>query len=147
MEKRKAVKKVTVVKTDKKKTGKKAEKLFCLGDGDKFLTQIRKINDKVDLDTEFPDWNKSVQFIIRDTQGEEEKAFYFVVDGGKVAKADDGKLKEADVTIEGTAEAMSNLFDGELPVVGAFITKELVIKGTVGDAVGANVLLQAARTF
>jgi putative sterol carrier protein len=126
---------------------KNKDKLFCLSDNKKFLTQIQKINDKVDLDTEFPDWNKAVQFIIKNTQGEDEMSFYFVVEGGKVAKADNGKLPVADVTIEGNAEAMSNLFDGELPVVGAFITKQLVIKGTVGDAVGVNVLLQAARTF
>ncbi len=126
---------------------KNKKTLFCLSDDKKFLSQIQKINDKVDLSTEFPDWNKAVQFIIKNTQGEDEMSFYFVVDGGKVAKADVGKLNEADVTIEGNAEAMSNLFDGELPVVGAFITKQLVIKGTIGDAVGVNVLLQAARTF
>ena len=77
----------------------------------------------------------------------EERAFYFVVDGGKVTKANNGKLGEADVSIEGTADAMTNLFEGELAIVGAFITKELVIKGNVGDAVWANVLLQASRTF
>ncbi len=127
--------------------GKSEKKLFCLSDDKKFLAQIQKINDKVDLNTEMPDWNKAVQFIIKNTQGEDERSFYFVIDGGTVVKADNGKLNEADVTIEGNAEAMSNLFDGELPVVGAFITKQLVIKGTIGDAVGVNVLLQAARTF
>ena len=105
----------------------KNKKLFCLSDDKKFLNQIRKSNDKVDLSTEFPDWNKAVQFIVKNTQGEDEMSFYFVIDGGKVAKADNGKLNEADVTIEGNAEAMSNLFDGELPVVGAFITKQLVV--------------------
>jgi hypothetical protein len=42
---------------------------------------------------------------------------------------------------------MSNLFQGELTVIGAFITKELSITGAIGDAIGANVLIQAARVF
>jgi len=143
MDKKKTGKNVKAAKADKKN----ADRVISVKKEDKFLSQIRKINKKVDLDTEFPDWNKSVQFIIRNSKGEEVKAVYFVVDRGKVAKTGKGKLKVADVTIEGSAKAMSNLFNGELPVVGAFITKELIIKGTVGDAVGANVLLQAARTF
>ena len=115
---------------------------------ERFLSQIRKINEKVDLKTEFPGWNKSIQFNVVETgKGNGEASFYFVVEGGRVSKVDKGKLTNPDVTIEGSAQAMSKLFEGIIPIVGAFITKELTIKGAVGDAVGANVLLQAARTF
>ncbi|MEW6410757.1 MAG: SCP2 sterol-binding domain-containing protein [Nitrospirota bacterium] len=110
----------------------------------RYLAQIRKINEKVNLDEEFPDWNKSVQFIIKNST---ETAFYFVVDGGKVSKVEQGKLDKADVIIEGKPEAMQRLFDGEIPIIGAFITKELTITGPIGDAIGAKVLLEAARIF
>lgn len=109
----------------------------------RFLAQIRKIDKKVDLDSEFPDWNKSVQFNIKD----EGISFYFVVDRGKVAKAERGTLASPDVVIEGNAHAMADFFDGKLPVIGAFITKELTITGAIGDALGAKVLLDAARIF
>jgi putative sterol carrier protein len=110
-----------------------------------FLAQVRKINEKVDIGTEFPGWKKSVQFIVK--QGSKEISFYFLTDGKKVTKVDKGKLTKADVTLEGSQEAVSNLFEGNLSIVGAFITKELTIAGTIGDAVGANVLIQAARVF
>lgn len=110
-----------------------------------FLTQIRKINKKVDIDTEFPDWTKTVQFIAK--KGKEEIPFYFSVDGKKVAKVAKGRAKTADVVIEGSQKSLSNLFEGNLTVIGAFITKELAITGAVGDAIGANVLIQAARVF
>jgi putative sterol carrier protein len=110
---------------------------------ERFLAQIRKIDEKVDLDNEFPDWNKSIQFKIK----EKGLSFYFVVDRGKVAKAEKGTLTNPDVTIEGNAEAISDFFDGKIPVIGAFITKELTITGAIGDALGAKVLLDAARIF
>lgn len=121
-------------------------KVFSLDEG-RLLRQIEKINEKVDLSNEFPNWNKSVQFIVKGSSWEDESAFFFAIEDGKVTRSGSGKLDEADVTIEGSAEAINNLFNGELPVIGAFITKQLIIKGKVGDAVGANVLLQAARTF
>jgi putative sterol carrier protein len=110
-----------------------------------FLAQIRKINKKVDIDTEFPDWKKSVQFIVK--KGKQEIPFYFSVDGKKVAKVAKGKLPKADLIIEGSQKSLADLFEGKLTIVGAFITKELSITGTIGDAVGANVLIQAARVF
>ena len=109
-----------------------------------FLVQLEKINDKVDIDTEFPDWKKSIQFVVK---GEKGFSFYFVVDGKRVSKVGEGVLPQADVYIEGTQEALSNLFQGKLAMIGAFITQELTIRGKVGDAVGANVLIQAARVF
>ena len=110
---------------------------------ERFLAQIKDIEKKVDLDNEFPDWNKSVQFKIKD----KDLPFYFVVAKGKVAKAEKGILAHPDVTIEGDAQAISNFFDGKLSVIGAFITKELTITGAIGDALGAKVLLDAARIF
>jgi len=110
-----------------------------------FIAQIQKINEKVDIDTEFPDWKRSVQFVVKN--GEKEKAFYFVTDGTKVSKVDKGKIDKPDITIEGTQEAMSKLFEGKLAIVEAFITKELGINGAIGDAIGANVLIQATRVF
>lgn len=119
-----------------------------------FLSQIKEINEKVDLDSEFPDWNKTVQFNIRGNGGTpdvcpspEIGSFYFEVNGGRVVKAETGKPGKADVILEGSNEALSNLFEGKLTIIEAFITKEITVKGTIGDAVGANVLLQAARTF
>lgn len=118
-----------------------------------FLSQIKKINEKVDLDTEFPDWDKTVQFNIRGNgpaatcPPAEILSFYFEVDRGRVVKAETGKPSKADVILEGSNEAMSNLFEGKLTIIEAFITKEVTVTGAVGDAVGANVLLQAARTF
>lgn len=110
-----------------------------------FLAQIRAINNKVDIDTEFPDWKKSVQFKVNGENGD--FAFYFVVDGKKISEAASGELPEADVIIEGSQKALSELFEGNLAMIGAFITQEVNIRGTVGDAVGANVLIQAARVF
>ena len=119
-----------------------------------FLSQIKKINEKVDLDSEFPDWNKTVQFNIRGNGGTtavcpppEIGSFFFEVNGGRVVKAEMGKPGKADVILEGSNEALSNLFEGKLTIIEAFITKEVTITGAVGDAIGANVLLQAARTF
>lgn len=109
-----------------------------------FLAQIEKINKKVDIDTEFPDWKRSIQFIVK---GEKDFSFYFVVDGKKVSKVGSGELPKADVYIEGKQELISNVFKGELAMIGAFITNELTIRGAIGDAVGANVLIQAARVF
>ena len=110
----------------------------------KYLSQIRQINEKIDLDTEFPDWNKSVQFIVTDLDG---GGFYFTTNGGKVTQAEEGKLANPDVTIEGTSGAMSDLFDGNVSIVGAFITKQVTIKGAIGDALGAKVLLDAVRVY
>jgi len=107
----------------------------------KFLSQINKINKKVDLDNEFPDWNKAVQFI---TEG---GSFFFVVDNGKVSHVDTGEIDSPDVTIKGDAQSISDLFDGKISIIGGFITKKLKIDGPVGDAIGANVLIQAARLF
>jgi putative sterol carrier protein len=111
---------------------------------DKYLSQIMQINEKIDLDTEFPDWNKSVQFVVTDFDGGE---FYFTTNKGKVAKVEQGKLANPDVTIEGTSIAMSDLFDGNVSIVGAFITKQVTIKGAIGDALGAKVLLDAVRVY
>jgi|GEM_PF-6675253 putative sterol carrier protein len=111
---------------------------------DKYLSQIRKINGTIDLDTEFPDWNKSVQFIVTDNDG---GAFYFKTEAGKVTQADEGLLVNPDVTIEGTNGAISDLFDGNVSIVGAFITKQVTIKGPIGDALGAKVLLDAVRVY
>lgn len=110
-----------------------------------FLAQIKAINNKVDIDTEFPDWKKSVQFKVKGENGG--FSFYFAVDGKKVSEVASGELPEADVVIEGSQEAMGDLFEGNLAMIGAFITKELDIRGAVGDAVAANVLIQAARVF
>jgi len=110
-----------------------------------FLAQIRQINKKVDIDTEFPNWTRTVQFVVK--KGKAEMPFYFSVDGKKVIKVAKGKVTQADVVIEGSQKSMSNLFRGELTVIGAFITKELSITGAIGDAIGANVLIQAARVF
>lgn len=111
-----------------------------------YIDQINKINEKVDLSTEFPNWEKSVQFKIKDGESKV-GSLYFVVRDDKVAEVKEGELSEADVTIEGNAESIEKLFDGSLPVIGAFITKELTIQGNVGDAVAAKVLLDAARLF
>ena len=110
---------------------------------ERFLALIRKIDEKVDLDSEFPDWNKSVQFNIKDKA----ISFYFVVARGKIGKAEKGTLPSPDVIIEGDALAISDFFDGKLPLVAAFITKKLTITGSIGDALGAKVLLGAARIF
>jgi putative sterol carrier protein len=110
-----------------------------------FLAQIRQINKKVDIDTEFPDWTRTVQFVVKKRKAE--MPFYFSVDGKKVIKVAKGKVSQADVVIEGSQKSMSNLFQGGLTVIGAFITKELSITGAIGDAIGANVLIQAARVF
>lgn len=112
--------------------------------GEEFLCQIRKISGKVDLSDEFPDWNKTVQFNVK---GDPELSFYFVVRDNKLAEVATGKLANPDVVLEGDHQAMTDLFAGRLPVIGAFITKKLTITGAIGDAVGANVLLQAARIF
>jgi len=109
---------------------------------ERYLNQIRLIDQKVDLDSEFPDWNKAVQFVI-----DGEPAFYFVVQDGTLTKAQAGEYPNPDVTIKGSSQAISDLFDGKMAVVGGFITKELAIEGKVGDAIGANVLIQAARVF
>lgn len=111
---------------------------------DKYLSQIRKINEKIDLKTEFPDWKKSVQFNVTDVDN---GAFYFVADGQKISKIGEGKLDSADVTIEGTDKAMAAMFGGDISIVGAFITKDLTIQGTIGDALGAKVLLEAVRVY
>ena len=109
-----------------------------------FLTQLEKINKKVDINMEFPDWKRSIQFIVK---GKKDFSFHFVVDGKKVSKVAEGDLPKADVYIEGKQESISNLFKGDLAMIGAFITQELTIRGAIGDAVGANVLIQAARVF
>ena len=109
-------------------------------DSEKYLSRLTKISEKVDLDSEFPDWNKAVQFIT-----EEGSSFFFVVDHGKVTEVGDGKFNAPDVTITGDAHSISDMFEGKLSVIGGFITKKLHIDGSVGDAVGANVLIQAAR--
>lgn len=111
---------------------------------DKYLSQIRQINGKIDLDTEFPDWNKSVQFVVTDS---DKGAFYFTTAGGKVTHAEEGTLANPDVTIEGTDSAMTELFEGNISIVGAFITKQVTIKGAIGDALGAKILLDAVRVF
>ena len=111
-------------------------------DCQRYLSQLNKINEKVDLDNEFPDWNKAVQFI---TEGGD--SFFFVVDNGKVSQVDTGKLDIPDITITGDAQSISDLFEGRLSIIGGFITKKLQINGSVGDAVGANALIQAARLF
>lgn len=110
-----------------------------------FLVQIRRINKKVDIGTEFPGWKKSIQFIVKN--GKKEIPFYFSVDGTKIVKVARGKMPKADVVIEGSQKAVSDLFKGNLPIIGAFITKEVTITGSIGDALGANVLIQAARVF
>lgn len=110
-----------------------------------FLTQIKAINNKVDIDTEFPDWKKSIQFKVKGEKGD--FSFYFVVDGKKVSEVASGELPMADVVVAGSQKALTDLFEGNLAMIGAFITKELDIRGAVGDAVGANVLIQAARVF
>jgi putative sterol carrier protein len=111
-----------------------------------YIEQIKKINDKVDLSVEFPNWNKSVQFKIKDEK-DNVSSLYFVVKNGKVEKAAVGELADAEVVIEGNSKAIGQLFDGSLPVTGAFITKEITVHGNVGDAVAAKVLLDAARLF
>jgi len=126
---------------------KRSNKVLGTVNGEKLLAQIAKINEKVDLDTEFPDWNKSVQFIVHNTSGGEDFSCFFIVKDGKVARSGSGLIDEADVTIEGPVGVIDDLFNGDLPVIGAVITKKMIIKGRIGDAVGANVLLQAARTF
>jgi len=110
-----------------------------------FLVQIRRINEKVDIGTEFPGWKKSIQFIAKN--GEKEIPFYFSVDGTKIVEVARGKMPKADVIIEGSQKSVTDLFEGTLTIIGAFITKELSITGTIGDALGANVLIQAARVF
>ena len=117
-----------------------------------YLDHIRKIDQKVDLSTEFPGWEKKVQFNVRECgcgpKGEDKvNHFYFVVKDGKVAKSGEGELQGAEITLEGEPKAIAGLFDGSLSVVGAFITKDLTIKGSVGDAVGVKVLLDAVRIF
>lgn len=107
-----------------------------------FLDQIKKINEKVDIDNEFPDWNKTVQFKIKN-----DDAFYFTVHNGMVSQVAAGTTANPDVTIEGELKDMEDLFEGRLAIVGGFICKNLKITGAVGDAIGANVLIQAARIF
>ena len=111
---------------------------------EKYLEQIRKINQKIDLDTEFPDWNKSVQFKVSDV---DDGAFYFVANGGRITDVKQGLLSAPDVTIEGRDDVMEAMFKGEISIVGAFITKELTIQGAIGDALGAKVLLEAVRVY
>lgn len=111
---------------------------------DNYLVQLRKINEKIDLDTEFPDWNKSVQFVVTDS---DDAAFYFITNQGKVTQIEQGMLTKPDVTIEGTSSAISDLFEGNVSIVGAFITKQVEIKGPIGDALGAKVLLDAVRVY
>jgi len=43
--------------------------------------------------------------------------------------------------------AMSALFNGEISIVGAFITKQISVEGAIGDALGAKVLLEAVRVY
>ncbi len=111
---------------------------------EKYLSQISKINQKVDLETEFPDWDKSVQFNITDV---DKGAFYFVAKGGKIAEFGEGTIKNPDVSINGTDSNMSALFNGETTIVGAVITKQLSVDGAIGDALGAKVLLEAVRVY
>lgn len=117
-----------------------------------YLEHIRKIDQKVDLGTEFPGWERKVQFNVRECgcgpKGEDKvNHFYFEVKGGKVVKSGEGELEGAQVTLDGEPQAIAGLFDGSLSVVGAFITKDLTVKGSVGDAVGVKVLLDAVRIF
>ena len=111
---------------------------------EKYLSQIRKINEKIDLATEFPDWNKSVQFRVTDI---DKGSFYFIADDGRIAEIGEGQIKDPDVTIEGSDKAMGALFNGEISIVGGFITKELSVQGAIGDALGAKVLLEAVRVY
>lgn len=107
-----------------------------------FLDQIKKIDKKVKLNEEFPEWNKSVQFLVQNGT-----PFYFVVKDGKVSKFGEGKINNPDVTIQGDLNFIERLFEGELSIIGGHITKKLIINGRIGDAIGANVLIQAARVF
>lgn len=110
-----------------------------------FLRQIKQINQKIDIDTEFPDWKKKVQFIAK--SNERDLPFYFETDGKKVVTVASGKLIEADVTIEGNQEDLSRLFEGNLSLLEGYIIGNLNITGPFGDATGAHVLIQGARIF
>jgi hypothetical protein len=117
-----------------------------------YLEHIRKIDQKVDLSTEFPGWSKKVQFNVREcgcglNGADKVNHFYFEVKDGKVARAGEGELEGAEVTLDGEPKAIAGLFEGTMSVVGAFITKDLTITGSVGDAVGVKVLLDAVRIF
>ena len=119
---------------------------------EKYLEQIKIIDQKVDLNTEFPGWNKTVQINVRECgcglHGEDKvTSIYFVVKDGKVAESDEGEYVNPEVLIDGEPKAIEGLFDGSLSVIGAFITKDLKIQGSVGDAIAVKVLLDAARLF
>ena len=109
---------------------------------DKYLDQLNLINKKVDLDEEFPDWDKRVQFILDDDSG-----FHFITRDGQVTKVDEGILDRPDVVIKSDNETMSLLFAGKVAIIGGWITQKIKIEGKIGDAIGANVLIQAARVF
>jgi putative sterol carrier protein len=119
---------------------------------EQYLEQIKKIDQKVELNIEFPDWNRTVQINVRECgcgiDGEDKvTSMYFVVKKGKVAETGEGEFYNADVVLDGEPPAIEGLFNGSLSVVGAFITKDLTIEGSVGDAVAVKVLLDAARLF
>ncbi|MHA1263701.1 MAG: SCP2 sterol-binding domain-containing protein [Candidatus Helarchaeota archaeon] len=95
----------------------------------------KKITDPEVIDR-FEDWNKTVQFIMKDLDA----YFKFIIEN-QAARVEEGKEESPSMSVITTSDIIIGITEGEVDPMEAFMNGELETKGNLPDLTKLEVLM------
>ncbi len=110
---------------------------FGVADFANFLTIFCQLGNNIaDLQDEVEDWNRKVQITLGEIG-----SYWIAVKNGKFATGE-GKIDDANLTLNAAAEVAARVFSGEQDGETAFLSGALKVQGDLPDAIKFYELLE-----